>query len=189
MIKEGVLIQENFLSATQCKVLRGLYNDYHTKVKGLDYNRRPTVHYLDIQSPIDQMRKYNFRSAAERAVQKAADVSGMKLFPEAVFLAKIGVGERHPLHCDNVEVGQDGKWRPNHTPQRDYSALIYLNSDFSGGELHLPGRFEIKPEEGLLVGFPSTQDFPHEVYPVTDGVRYSLPVWMTKDTRFRLHLL
>ena len=39
---------------------------------------------------------------------------------------------------------------------RDYSALAYLNADFTGGELVFPDvDVVIIPKPGLLVGFPS----------------------------------
>ena len=51
-------------------------------------------------------------------------------------------------HADNLE--PDG--RPNSTPHRCFSSLIYLNDDYEGGETYFPGfGFRIKPEPGLMV--------------------------------------
>jgi len=67
-------------------------------------------------------------------------------------------------------------------PQRDYTALVYLNDDFTGGELVFPALdVLITPQPGLLVSFPSNHKFVHAVPKVRSGKRYSLPVWFTVD--------
>jgi predicted 2-oxoglutarate/Fe(II)-dependent dioxygenase YbiX len=72
---------------------------------------------------------------------------------------------------------------PNHTPQRDYTELAYLNDDFKGGELVFPDLDAvITPKPGLLVAFPSNHKFVHAVPNVLSGKRYSLPVWFTVNS-------
>jgi len=53
---------------------------------------------------------------------------------------------------------------------------LYLNNDFSGGELLFKYKPEIiiKPEPGMLVNIPITKDFTHKVNPVTSGIRHTL---------------
>ena len=48
-------------------------------------------------------------------------------------------------------------------------------SEYEGGELRLFGVGKLEEEKGRLSFFPSF--LPHEVTPVTKGVRYSLVVW------------
>lgn len=59
-------------------------------------------------------------------------------------------------------------------PAVDISVLLYFNSNYDGGLLNFPmlGKC-IKPQDGLLVAFPSTRYFFHEVTKVTNGYRYS----------------
>jgi hypothetical protein len=65
-------------------------------------------------------------------------------------------------------------------PQRDYTGVVYLNDNFTGGELVFPDRdVVIAPKPGLFVGFPSNHEFVHAVPKVLSGKRYSLPVWFT----------
>lgn len=59
-------------------------------------------------------------------------------------------------------------------PQRGITTILYLNNDFEGGEIVFPKQGKvIKPEPGLFVIFPSNQHFPHEVRPITSGMRFS----------------
>ena len=64
----------------------------------------------------------------------------------------------------------------------EYSAIIYLNDDFEGGETYigLPGHelddTIIKPKLGRLVCFRG-KDILHGVNKVTKGDRFTLPAW------------
>jgi hypothetical protein len=61
---------------------------------------------------------------------------------------------------------------------RVVSGLIYLNGDFSGGELHFPRYdFMVKPQKGMLVLFPSWHTHLHAAMPVTDGTKYAIVTW------------
>jgi len=86
-------------------------------------------------------------------------------------------GGSHRLHADALEL--DG--RPNHTPHRIATAILYLNDwgvDFQGGELCFPrlDRF-VRPARGLVVGMLTGLDFAHEVKTVTQGERHALVMW------------
>ncbi len=68
---------------------------------------------------------------------------------------------------------------------RKISGVLFLNDDFSGGDLQLYGLitgqrwetvgFSCPPAPGLFVAFPS--DVLHEVTPVTGGVRGTVVTW------------
>jgi predicted 2-oxoglutarate/Fe(II)-dependent dioxygenase YbiX len=109
------------------------------------------------------------------------------LYPETVILTAIGAGGRHNRHADNCRQNERGDWVANHAPQRDMSAIYYLNDEFEGGEIAFErAQFVVKPRRGLLLAFPSDADHVHEVLPVRSGVRYTMPVWFTKQQRFAL---
>jgi hypothetical protein len=107
-----------------------------------------------------------------------------QVFVDYTMFAGMNTGDRHTSHSDAERCDPQGNWGPNHTPWRWAAGLLYLNShgqDFFGGELLFPDRnLVIRPKAGLLVGFPSTRDYVHEVNPV-QGVRCSLSVWLTLD--------
>jgi predicted 2-oxoglutarate/Fe(II)-dependent dioxygenase YbiX len=81
-------------------------------------------------------------------------------------------GGFYRVHCDIAPGCEE-------FPRR-ISVVVFLTSagvDFEGGTLRLHGRRtrEIAPRAGMLVAFPS--DVPHEVLPVTAGVRDTIVDW------------
>jgi hypothetical protein len=107
---------------------------------------------------------------------------------EFTLLTEMGPGDRHPLHADNERQEPDGTWVPNHTPVRDFVAILYLNTggvDFEGGILHFPvlhRKFVLAA--GDLVGFTCGREHRHEVTPVIRGRRYTLSMWMTTNPTY-----
>lgn len=80
---------------------------------------------------------------------------------------------------------------PNHTPWREYTALVYLNDDFEGGEILFEDgpvnklyRRVIPIKKNMLVLTPDGSDFYHEVFQVRSGKRYSLNFWFTSDPQY-----
>ena len=58
------------------------------------------------------------------------------------------------------------------------SYVFFVNENFSGGGLSFPNQRKIiKPKANTLIIFPSNWCFPHEVLPVTRGIRYSAVTW------------
>jgi len=109
------------------------------------------------------------------------------LYPETVILAAIGAGGHHSRHADNCRQTEQGDWVANHTPHRDLSAICYLNDEFDGGEIFFErAQLTVRPRRGLLLAFPSDADHVHEVLPVRSGVRYTMPIWFTKQQRCAL---
>jgi hypothetical protein len=63
--------------------------------------------------------------------------------------------------------------------ERIVSALLYLNSDYEGGELEFPFfNIKIKPQPGMLVLFPSNFAYSHIAHPVKSGTKYCLVTWL-----------
>ncbi|CAH2247964.1 prolyl 3-hydroxylase 2 [Pelobates cultripes] len=96
----------------------------------------------------------------------------------------------HPIHADNClldpEANECWKEAPAYT-YRDYSALLYLNGDFDGGEFVFTEMdaktvtSSVKPRCGRLVGFSSGGENPHGVTAVTSGQRCAVALWFTLD--------
>lgn len=61
---------------------------------------------------------------------------------------------------------------------RAISCSFSLNDDYEGGGFAFFGRELVyKPKRGSALMFPSNFMYPHEVLPVTKGVRYSIISW------------
>ena len=109
------------------------------------------------------------------------------LYPETVILVAIGAGGCHSRHADNSRQNEQGDWVANHTPQRDVSAIYYLNDEFDGGEIVFDTQqLVVKPRRGLLLAFPSDAAHLHEVLPVRSGARYTMAIWFTRQQRHAL---
>ena len=85
-------------------------------------------------------------------------------------------GHSMPLHVDKgYDTGEKGinLKTPSGFPSREISSVFYWNDNYDGGEILFPKQNKkIKPSSGMLIIFPSNLDFPHEVFPVRNGVRY-----------------
>jgi len=63
-----------------------------------------------------------------------------------------------------------------------YSAIIYLNDAFQGGETVFPGVGLLKPVTGAMVAFEGvTRE--HGVAKVRGGTRYTMAMWFTDQWR------
>jgi hypothetical protein len=177
-----ILVSENTLSLKECTFLIDLYDRYSELSPQRDYSGRPLLHYYNLLE-VDSESASWVHGVSLRCKEKIeVDLRTPELLVESVFLACLLPGDSHIPHADNQRK-EHGRWLPNHTPQRDYTSLIYLNDNFTGGELVFPDRdVVIIPKRGLFVGFPSNHKFVHAVPKVISGKRYSLPVWFTMNS-------
>ncbi|XP_052329432.1 prolyl 3-hydroxylase 1-like isoform X2 [Oncorhynchus keta] len=98
----------------------------------------------------------------------------------------------HPVHADNCllvsELNECIKEPPAYT-NRDYSAILYLNDDFEGGDFiftELDAKTvtaEVRPQCGRVVGFGAGNENPHGVRAVTKGQRCAVALWFTLDPK------
>ncbi|KAF7239361.1 Prolyl 3-hydroxylase 1, partial [Varanus komodoensis] len=98
----------------------------------------------------------------------------------------------HPVHVDNCILNAEAlvclKEPPAYT-FRDYSAILYLNGDFEGGNFYFTEldattvTAEVAPQCGRAVGFSSGSENPHGVKAVTKGQRCAIALWFTLDPR------
>jgi predicted 2-oxoglutarate/Fe(II)-dependent dioxygenase YbiX len=180
------LIQATILSEELCATLRQVYDERVHLSQHKDYSGWPVLYW-------EQLRDAPGLRAVIRLLVKAVgtiiDLLGDGTHRiETVLMVALGSGGHHSAHADNRRLEGDA-WVPNHTPQRSFSAIVYLNSDFEGGEIDFPDLGQrIKPTAGLLVAFPSDERYVHQVLPVTAGKRYSLALWFTQDPKHELKM-
>lgn len=120
------------------------------KIKKTSCIAHPTVQKILSRLPIDK----------EHVV-----IAGLLSYP---------VGAFNKMHMDNCIIN-DGEIQQI-TPWT-HTGIIYLNSNFTGGELNYPNQnFSFKPETGALVLAPAGHEYPHEVTPVSGNERYALVI-------------
>ena len=177
-----ILVSENTLDLKECTFLIDLYDRYSELSPQKDYSGRPLLHYYTIRDVDSESANWVHGVSLQCKEKIEVGLRTPELIVESVFLACLWPGDSHIPHADNARE-EHGRWVPNHTPHRDYTALIYLNDNFTGGELVFPDRdVVIIPKPGLFVGFPSNHKFVHAVPKVLSGKRYSVPVWFTMDS-------
>jgi hypothetical protein len=177
-----IFVSQDTLSLEDCTVLITLYDRYSELTSSRDYNSRHLLDYYTLRD-VDS-RSASWVHGITLRCKKKVEVhfSTAELFVESFFVACVFTGDSHIPHADNERL-ENGAWVPNHTPQRDYTGIAYLNDNFTGGDLVFPElNVVITPKPGLLVGFPSNHDFVHAVPEVLSGKRYSLPVWFTLNS-------
>ncbi|XP_033909331.3 prolyl 3-hydroxylase 1 [Acipenser ruthenus] len=98
----------------------------------------------------------------------------------------------HSVHVDNCLLNSEAMECIKETPAytyRDYSAILYLNDDFEGGNFiftELDAKTvtaEVRPKCGRVVGFGAGKENPHGVKAVTKGQRCAVAMWFTLDPR------
>lgn len=102
--------------------------------------------------------------------EKIENRFGRELGPQFPGIRKWEVGDYQPLHAD----GEDTDGNPNEAYAVDYASVIYINDNYSGGEIEFPLQEIIwKPVSGTAVFFPANKWFAHKVHEVTCGTRYT----------------
>lgn len=92
-------------------------------------------------------------------------------------LARWTVGDSQSPHADKESI--DGTEKV-YNGQYDIGCVVYLNNNYSGGELYFPQHdIEFKPEVGTAYAFPGDRYFLHGVREITEGVRYTIPIFWT----------
>jgi hypothetical protein len=87
---------------------------------------------------------------------------------------KYDVNTEMLLHCDHIHTMFDGTRKGIPT----LTILGALNDDYEGGELMFWDQEKIDLKAGQIMIFPSNFLYPHQVKPVTKGVRFSYVSWV-----------
>ena len=83
-------------------------------------------------------------------------------------------GQKMQNHCDHIQSIFDGERKGIPI----LSIIGILNDDYEGGELIMFKDKKIDTKKGDIIIFPSNFLYPHEITPVTKGVRYSYVSWV-----------
>jgi hypothetical protein len=115
---------------------------------------------------------------SDRVRLKAESLFDCKLGDSGVSIAKTMIGHTPEEHADSQNM--DG------TPKGEFShfyvsAVVYVNDNFSGGELVFPKiGYSYKPVSGSCIIFPSHVEYSHYVDILVTGERIVLPFWFPR---------
>jgi hypothetical protein len=111
----------------------------------------------------DDLRN-RFQMHVEEVFQRA-------VIPNTSHAQKWDVGGFANPHSDN----SDNHGEPNAFEINKYVAILYLNSNYEGGELYFPDHdIEFKPRAYSLITFPGGVENIHGVKEITSGTRYTM---------------
>lgn len=125
---------------------------------------------VSMQHPKDQY-VYDLITKVIHLTQKIIkDIFGHSTIWEfGPFISKISEGQSLRLHCDGAQYSIPGY------PMTDYSAVYYINDNYSGGENVMPAmglKYKPNPNSLMIVSNSSHEDSVHGIETVTDGTRY-----------------
>jgi acyl-CoA synthetase (AMP-forming)/AMP-acid ligase II len=167
---DNIKVIPNFLNAKEIRYLLSHVDERRKNsfVSQKDNEGNPTSWIHNYEGIID---KDNIFERVLNEVKKAYNYDNIeKKNNDRLSIARWDVGTRLSLHVDDLGYIED-----NHLP-----TLVYLNDDYEGGELGFATHgIVIKPKIGDLIIFPGNMHYPHEVFEVLSGTRYTLPIWFT----------
>jgi len=95
---------------------------------------------------------------------------------ESVSLVYYPTRSKNTQHCDNsqIDIKDNVKTITRFRPW-EYTGIIFLNDNFTGGELIYPEQGCVfLPTIGTMIITPAGPDFPHFVNEITSGQRFTL---------------
>ena len=122
----------------------------------------------------------------DKIIDFAEECYNETLYPNVSTLVMWKEGKDMPIHKDN---GYEDDKEQFH--MRKYSAVLYLNDDYDGGETIIlkenSDEVEIKnnPKKGSVIIFRSDESCLHGVKTVTRGNRLTFGMWFTEDIEYQ----
>ncbi len=181
----GFLVVENFLTPSQCAHIvnyagghEGIPSTVQATESGSarDYARSHTrvTDYIGIDGIRDEVTGFMRRVFVDLVQRHYGETIAWFEQPE---ILRYRPGGHYAEHVDAENWDKDQRrWVPG--VDRHYSLLMYLNGEFTGGELVFPNfGLRLKPKPGMLVLFPSDHRYVHAARPTESGVRYALVCW------------
>ena len=161
MFDSEVTIIDDVLSIEECN---SLIDYYKTSLLETDYGYN-----------------YPFKAIVSHYTRKPADEfirlrlsSIMKHMPDNLIVQRAHIECRKDEHMTHTDI-QAGEYGLG-------TSVLYLNDDFDGGQTYVyesnKKRVDIQPKPGRLVAY-NGHKLEHGVAKVTNGLRYTLPIWYT----------
>ncbi|XP_062271803.1 prolyl 3-hydroxylase 1 [Scomber scombrus] len=207
------VLLDGVISDDECRELQRLSNA--AALKGDGYRGRPSPHSpsemfqgvtvlkavklgQEGKVPLKSARLFfDLSEKVKKAVESHFNLETPLYFSYSHLVCRAAIDEKqdrddlsHPVHVDNCllvsELNECIKEPPAYT-HRDYSAILYLNDDFEGGDFiftELDAKTvtaEVRPQCGRVVGFGAGKENPHGVKAVTKGQRCAVALWFTLD--------
>uniref|UniRef100_A0A8C4S5Z1 procollagen-proline 3-dioxygenase n=1 Tax=Erpetoichthys calabaricus TaxID=27687 RepID=A0A8C4S5Z1_ERPCA len=212
------VVLDNVVTEDECRELHQLSNA--TALKGDGYRGKPSPHTpsesfqgvtvlkalklaQEGKVPMKSAQMYfDISEKVRKVVESYFRLETPLYFSYTHLVCRSAIAEKqegredlsHPVHVDNCMLQSEAleciKEPPAYT-HRDYSAILYLNNEFEGGEFiftELDAKTitaEVSPKCGRVVSFGAGKENPHGVKAVTKGQRCAVAIWFTLDPRHK----
>jgi predicted 2-oxoglutarate/Fe(II)-dependent dioxygenase YbiX len=183
----GVHIVPNFLAGETCRQWVSYLAQQARRPLSINEVARDSASGVSLKRDsgrvTDVVEQGDLSEAIEATIRSAflqevsAGMGGSMAWMEAPQVLRYEPGGLYGPHADAEHFNAaTGLWQ--RVLDRDASLLLYLNQDFSGGELAFPQfNYRYQPRVGDLLFFPSHGHYAHQALPVTAGVRYVIVSW------------
>ncbi|NND59001.1 MAG: 2OG-Fe(II) oxygenase [Gammaproteobacteria bacterium] len=184
VLPPGLLVVENLLSPADCQKIVEFAATQPAQASTVQANgadaRAVTPSHARItdyiapgrlQRPVVELVSNVFRNIAGRHFDATIEWFEQ---PEILRYRPGGLYKTH-ADAENWNTEQQA-WEKR--VDRDLSLLIYLNDDFTGGQLDFPNfGLRLQPKAGMLVAFPADHRYVHAALPTSTGERYVVVSW------------
>jgi hypothetical protein len=181
-LEECIVVAENILSKDLCEAVINEYGKTNEllamplldnsidlqarSAMGLSISHPNTIAVNpSVRGKIDQ----DLFSASGEAYRKFSEKFFVqsKISDSGYELLRYEVGQFYREHIDADSIAN-----------RAVSCSFALNEDYEGGEwAFFGGQYKLRVPAGSAIMFPSNFLFPHQILPVSSGVRYSIVTW------------
>lgn len=181
-VHDYIVVFENVITHNLCDAILNEFNneeEWQKTVIGngqINENIR-SAETIIISYPHVIEKNFKVRSKLDKYVFASAGLA-IKKYNEKFSLARIEEDSGYEL----LRYKED-QFYTQHTDSfkdrpRAVSCSFALNEDYDGGEFAFFDReLKYKLSKGSAIMFPSSFMYPHEIMPVTRGVRYSIVTW------------
>ena len=177
---------DNIIDSTMCDSILNYYTETYDNQLN-DINKLPwfeenTIYWVNLQKTKIQ-NEINFcRKNISKLVNDSYNVLS---YPHLTTLVMWKEGKSMAIHKDN---GYENDKDILH--MRTYTAVMYINDDFEGGETIIQKEnsneieYECKPQKGSVLIFKSDDSCLHGVNKITKGNRLTLSMWFVIDEQY-----
>lgn len=180
----GVLVVERFLAPEQCRAIVGHASTAQARAatvqsgSATEHGRRLSHTRVTDYIPAGPLLGTLTELMREVFTNLVARHFGATIaWFEQPEILRYRAGGHYDPHVDAENWDREsGRWVRG--VDRHLSLLLYLNADFTGGELEFQNfGLRLKPKPGMLVVFPSDHRYVHAARPTESGERYVLVCW------------
>lgn len=171
---ENIVVIEDFILKNDLELIQNFCSTLNTfmEIPNDNWDNRVCDNSIlkTISPEIEQILR-NYQNKHKKIIENFFNVTLRDNAPSVIVWRE---GDSQPPHADKENL--DGS--PNHYPENDIASLLYLNDQYSGGEIYFPiQNVQLKMKSGSAVFFPGDKMYQHGVTEIESGERFTCPAF------------